>query len=212
LLSQPCIAKHSELCTDCLCCGESGWFAAKCRWELLTPLVIVCSHTAGGCVLDSGRGHQRNHAPGLLHVGSDEDSLNLPHCSVVLFSRTWECACAMEQDDRSVSTDDVGDCGPTTLGIVDIVAVAKCYVLPLHFVFLLQSRLGGCPHGPEGADWFAAEALPRGSSGVRGDGGGAPCIGSMAFEMLGELAGCPVTSSRVLTCTSLGRGTCIVAH
>jgi hypothetical protein len=101
---------------------------------------------------------------------------------------------------------------PTTLGIVDIVAVAKCYVLPLHFVFLLQSRLGGCPHGPEGADWFAAEALPRGSSGVRGDGGGAPCIGSMAFEMLGELAGCPVTSSRVLTCTSLGTGTCIVAH
>jgi hypothetical protein len=28
----------------------------------------------------------------------------------------------------------------------------------------------------------------------------------MAFEMLGELAGCPVTSSRALTCTSLGRG------
>ena len=75
------------------------------------PLVIVCSHTAGGCVLDSGRGHQRNHAPGLLHVGSDEDLLNLPHCSVVLFSRSWECACAMEQDDRSVSTDDVGDRG-----------------------------------------------------------------------------------------------------
>jgi hypothetical protein len=74
------------------------------------------------------------------------------------------------------------------LWIVDIVAVAKCYVLPLHFVLLLQSRLGGCPHGPEGADHFAAEARPRGGRGVRGDGGGASCISSMAFEVPGLLA------------------------
>ena len=99
----------------------------------------------------------------------------------------------------------------TTLGIVDIVAVAKCYVLPLRFVFLLQNRLGGCPHGPEGADHFAPEALPRGGSGVRGDGGGAPCIGSMAFEVFGLLVGCPFARSRALTCTSVwgvGRATC----